>query len=167
MQSSMDVWERYDSVNGLNVTIEPTTLIMFVIASIIILTIVILTILRSKRKITPEERLETADTIDEMPIDTFLDITDEQYLSANDIGCYILYNTDKQKYYVGKSPLCADAVNREIIGKGSPDIFYENKDGDSFTVQFFFVSGRYYTNVESLYDDIIEVYGENSEVVGL
>ncbi len=167
MLTSADVWERYDSVNRVSSPFPYLPLILIGVISAILIIILVARLFKH-RKTTAEDRLLSADTIDEMPIDTFVDITDEQYKMANDAGCYILYNLDKEKYYVGKSPLCADAVNRQIIGKGNPDVFYEKKDGDEFTVQFYFIGeGSYYEDVEHLYDDVIEVYSENSEVIGI
>lgn len=160
-----DVWEKYDSINSASLSISP--IILFIICSVILFLIIVFIIRFIKhRRFTSEDRLGMANVIDEMPLDTFIDITDEQYKQANDIGCYILYNLDKEKYYIGKSPLCADAVNRHIIGKGAPDIFYEKKSGDEFTVQFYFIGeDTPYSDADTLYNDIVEVYGENSEII--
>lgn len=164
MISSLDVWEKYDNINkpGIN----PILIAIIVLFLIVVVLLIIVTIRRYKCKPrTPEDRLLTADVIDEMPLDDFLDITEEQYRQANDIGIFILYNLDKEKYYIGMAPLCADAVNREIIGKGSPDIFYEKKNGDEFTVQFYFMAkGSAYKGVSELYHDAFLVYSENFKV---
>lgn len=167
MLISSDVWEKYDSINNTSKTVSPI-IVLVVIVTILTLFIAIRVIRNTKRRLSPEDKLLTADVIDEMPIDTFLDLTDVEYDQANDKGCYLLYNTDKEKYYIGRSIACADAVNRQLIGKGSPDIFYEKKDGDDFTVQFYFIaSGSEYDNINDLYNDVIAVYGENSEIVSL
>lgn len=167
MAISEDVWDKYDSINNVQ-SISPM-LILFIVVGVILLLIVLLVMRHLKNsKMTPEDRLLTADFIEEMPLDTFLDLTDDQYKQANDIGVYILYNVDKEKYYIGKAPLCADAVNRDLIGKGSPDVFYEKKNGDDFTVQFYFVAdGSAYKGFNELYHDAFLVYSENSEVTCL
>lgn len=168
MITSSDVWEKYDNINNSGTFIIPDIIFILIIFLSIILAILLIVSRRKRHKHSPEDNLLTADSVDEMPIYDFLDITDEQYAMANDVGCYILYNVDKEKYYVGKAPLCADAVNRQLIGKGSPDIFYEKKNGDEFTVQFYFVcEGSAYSTADELYDDILTVYGENSEIIGI
>lgn len=167
MITSADVWEKYDTVNKSWFEINPMIILAGILV-IFVLVIIFMSLKRRHKKMNPEDRIETADVIDEMPLDDFLDITDEQYKQANDVGVYILYNLDKEKYYIGKDYLCADAVNRQIIGKGTADIFYEKKDGDDFTVQFYFLcEGSAYKDLDSLYDDIIAIYGENFEVVCL
>lgn len=168
MIESYDVWERYDNMNGTGLQLSPMLNLLLISVAIVVVIVIVIVFRKRRRKLSPEDRILTADAIDEMPIDDFIDVTDEQYQQANDNGCYILYNIDKEKYYVGKSSLCADAVSRELIGKGSPDVFYEKKSGDDFTVQFYFVvDGSAYVEADSLYEDIISVYGENSEVIGL
>lgn len=163
MVSSADVWDKYDSMNSTSIQIPVLPVLIVVVVIVIIL---IITYLKKHRKTFPEDRILTADVIDEMPLDDFIDITDEQYNQANDMGCYILYNVDKEKYYIGKGTLCADDVTRHIVGKGLPDIFYEKKDGDDFTVQFYFIAdGSAYGTMQELYDDIVSIYGENSEIV--
>lgn len=168
MITSADVWDRYDSVNGSRFTFDGRIIVALIIILVLAILIRICFSKRRRNKKTPEDRLLTADFIDEMSVDSFIDITDEQYSQANDLGCYVLYNVDAGKYYIGKSPLCADAVNRHIIGKGNPDIFYEHRAGNDFTVKFYFVcEGSAYEDAENLCRDIVAVYSENAEVVEL
>lgn len=60
--------------------------------------------------------------------------------------------------YVGQSRNVLARVAQHIHGKGSPDVYYDFRFGDPFTVHLIPLEGSPYTNLSDMERDMIRKY---------
>ncbi len=74
------------------------------------------------------------------------------------VGVYVLYNVDKDMYYVGQAKKCLFRVNQHFTGHGNGDVYADYKYGDEFKIKIikFIESG--YEDLDKLEKDTINLY---------
>lgn len=73
-------------------------------------------------------------------------------------GVYILYNTSKNKYYVGQSVNVFRRINQHFTGHGNTGVYYDYLAGDKFMVKAIPLIESGYTSLNSLERDTIAAY---------
>lgn len=80
------------------------------------------------------------------------------------LGVYVLENTLNKRAYVGQSRNVLARVGQHIHGKGSPDVYYDFRSGDPFTVHLIPLEGSSYNNLNDMERDMIVVLLAGSAV---
>lgn len=78
--------------------------------------------------------------------------------SRNFPGVYILFNQDKNKYYVGQSKTVLSRVNSHFTGKGNGDVYVDYRNGDSFTIKLIPLFDSGFDDLNSLERHFISYY---------
>ncbi len=73
-------------------------------------------------------------------------------------GVYILYNTQRQKYYVGQTTDLYRRVQEHFKNHGSPDVYTDFWNGEEFLVSLIALSDTTYRDLDALERDIIAFY---------
>lgn len=73
-------------------------------------------------------------------------------------GVYILYNSTKNKYYVGQGKNVLNRVNMHFTGKGNGDVYADYKYGDKFTIKMISLKHSGYRSLNELERNTIAVY---------
>ena len=76
-------------------------------------------------------------------------------------GIYILFNTNKQKHYIGQSGNVFQRVNAHFSGRGSLDIYADYKYGDIFSAILIPLTNTKYDSLNDLEKDMIKKYNSN------
>lgn len=79
-------------------------------------------------------------------------------LTKNFEGVYILYNINKDKYYVGQSIRVLDRVNSHFTGKGNADVYFDYRSGDNFTIRMIALKNSGFSSLNKLEKDAILRY---------
>lgn len=87
-----------------------------------------------------------------------------RYKKLNFEGVYVLYNSTKNKYYVGQGKRILDRVNMHFTGKGNGDVYADYKYGDNFTIKMIGLKHSGYKSLNALERDTIEVF--NAQATG-
>jgi len=153
---------------------EVTTIILIVLAVSCVLayiTIRIKTRARRKEKLKRKKlqekvtRLSNSQT--ELTPQQFFELREQtfgeksnrrRYKKLNFEGVYVLYNSTKNKYYVGQGKRILDRVNMHFTGKGNGDVYADYKYGDSFTIKMIGLDHSGYKSLNALERDTIEVF---------
>ena len=85
-----------------------------------------------------------------------------RYKKLNFEGVYVLYNSTKNKYYVGQGKRILDRVNMHFTGKGNGDVYADYKYGDNFTIKMIVLERSGYKSLNALERDTIEVFNAQS-----
>ena len=74
-------------------------------------------------------------------------------------GVYIIHNQTKNKYYVGQAKDISQRVGKHFTGRGgNPDVYYDYRNGDSFSVDVIPLAGSGYDSLDRLEKDMIKKY---------
>lgn len=76
----------------------------------------------------------------------------------NDPGIYILYNLNKELYYVGQGKKVLNRINAHFSGSGNGDVYADYKYGDSFGIRIVDLTYSGYSSLNELEKHTIEVY---------
>lgn len=81
-----------------------------------------------KRKlIVVKDRIKSCKSIN---VDTFYKFNIEKNIN----GIYVLYNLEKDIYYVGSSKNVISNVKKDFNGKGNKDVYLDYNNGDNFNI---------------------------------
>ena len=73
-------------------------------------------------------------------------------------GVYILFNSSKNKYYVGQAKRIFQRVNNHFTGHGNGDVYADYKYGDSFTIKMIKLENSGFNSLNELERKTILVY---------
>lgn len=73
-------------------------------------------------------------------------------------GVYILYNTSRNKYYVGQSVHVFSRVNAHLTGHGNGDVYADYKYGDDFKIMLVPLCNSGYGNLNDLEREMIGAF---------
>ncbi len=79
-------------------------------------------------------------------------------LTMNFAGVYILYNSTKNKYYVGQGKEVLNRVNSHFTSKGNGDVYADYKYGDEFTIKMIALKGSKFSTLNELERNTILTY---------
>lgn len=79
-------------------------------------------------------------------------------LAQNFAGVYILFNSTKNKYYVGQGKAVLNRVNAHFTGKGNGDVYADFKYGDKFTIKMISLEKSGYSTLNELERNTILAY---------
>lgn len=99
-------------------------------------------------------RLNSADNF--ITIDNFLELYSNH--KGDFVGVYILYNKDKNMYYVGQATRCLFRINQHFTGHGNGDVYADFKYGNTFAVKMIKMSESGYEDLDLLEKHMIERY---------
>lgn len=95
-------------------------------------------------------------------LDEGISFDDFKYLrektNGDFVGVYILYNVDKEMYYVGQATRTFFRVNQHFTGKGNGDVYADYKYGDEFKILVIKLTESGYDDLDELEKDMIEKY---------
>lgn len=74
------------------------------------------------------------------------------------VGVYIIYNTTKNKYYVGQAKRLYFRVNQHFTGHGNGDVYADYKYGDQFLIKLIKLSDSGYYDLDQLEATMIKKY---------
>lgn len=74
------------------------------------------------------------------------------------VGCYILHNKTKDKYYVGQAKQVVSRVKAHLAGRGNGDVYADYKYGDDFEVRTISLVLSGYPSLNRLERDLIRRY---------
>lgn len=74
------------------------------------------------------------------------------------VGCYILHNKTKDKYYVGQAKQVVSRVKAHLAGRGNGDVYADYKYGDNFEVRTISLVLSGYPSLNKLERDLIKRY---------
>ncbi|MGI6755781.1 MAG: GIY-YIG nuclease family protein [Atopobiaceae bacterium] len=74
-------------------------------------------------------------------------------------GIYVLYNVDKDAYYVGQAHRVLARVKQHFSGHGNGDVYADWKYGDTFTLTMFDLYHSGYMSLDDFERDAIAYYG--------
>lgn len=92
------------------------------------------------------------------PTEFFVLKTDNRFEENNFTGIYILHNYNKGMYYVGQSVRVFNRVSNHFTGKGNPDVYFDYRLGDHFTIKMIPLNGSGFNSLDSLERHFIEYY---------
>lgn len=78
-------------------------------------------------------------------------------------GVYILFNEDKNMYYVGQGKSVFERVNNHFTGKGNGDVYADYKYGDSFKIKMISLDNSGFTSLNELERATIKTYNAYSQ----
>lgn len=73
-------------------------------------------------------------------------------------GVYILYNHDKNMYYVGQGKSVFNRVNNHFTGHGNGDVYADYKYGDEFTIKMIALENSGFHTLNELERNTIATY---------
>lgn len=73
-------------------------------------------------------------------------------------GVYILYNHDKNMYYVGQGKRVFQRVNSHFTGHGNGDVYADYKYGDNFTIKMIALQNSGFKTLNELERNTIATY---------
>lgn len=73
-------------------------------------------------------------------------------------GVYVLFNSTRNKYYVGQGKKVLDRVNMHFTGKGNGDVYADYKYGDEFTIKIIGLKHSGYRSLNALERDTIATF---------
>lgn len=73
-------------------------------------------------------------------------------------GVYVLFNEDKNKYYVGQGLRVLSRVNNHFTGRGNGDVYADYKYGDAFSIRIIPFAGSGADSLNQLERDTIGYY---------
>ena len=74
-------------------------------------------------------------------------------------GVYVIYNIDKDMYYVGQATRIIFRVNQHFTGRGNGDVYADYKYGDSFTIRLLPLSTSGYDSLDRFEKEMIDATG--------
>lgn len=75
------------------------------------------------------------------------------------VGCYVIYNKTKRKYYVGQATRLFFRVNQHFTGHGCGDVYADYKRGrDKFTIRLIPLVNSGYYDLDKMEKDLIAKY---------
>ncbi len=77
-------------------------------------------------------------------------------------GIYILYNTQKNMYYIGQGKKVFDRVNSHFTGKGNGDVYADYKYGAPFKIKMISLSNSGFNSLNELEKNAIMTYDSYS-----
>lgn len=81
------------------------------------------------------------------------------YESGQDFqGVYVLFNEDKNKYYVGQGIRVLSRVNNHFSGRGNGDVYADYRYLDHFTIRIIPLAGSGFDSLNELERYTIEYY---------
>ena len=84
-------------------------------------------------------------------------------LTKNFAGVYILYNKNRNKYYVGQGKEVLNRVNAHFTGKGNGDVYADYKYGDEFTIKMIALENSGFETLNELERNTISYYNAFSK----
>ncbi|XME04500.1 GIY-YIG nuclease family protein (plasmid) [Lachnospiraceae bacterium C1.1] len=78
--------------------------------------------------------------------------------SGDYVGVYVIYNLDKDLYYVGQAKRMLFRVNQHFTGHGNGDVYSDYKYGDRFIIKLILLSESGYDDIDKLEKDMIYRY---------
>ena len=91
-----------------------------------------------------------------MTPDDFFELRKRQ--DGDIVGVYIIYNDNRNMYYVGQSKRVFFRVNQHFTGHGNGDVYADYKYGDSFKIQIITLANSGYSDLDMLEKDLIKKY---------
>lgn len=90
---------------------------------------------------------------------------DRKYISNkyNFSGVYILYNYDKDLYYVGQGKKIFNRINAHFTGKGNGDVYADYKYGDKFGIRMISLKESKFKTLNELERYAIQAYSAYSK----
>lgn len=79
-------------------------------------------------------------------------------------GVYILYNRNKNIYYVGQGSNVINRINMHFVGHGNGDIYADYVNKDIFDIKFIFLDESGYSSLDELERMYIRAY--NAKEIG-
>ena len=73
-------------------------------------------------------------------------------------GVYVLFNEDKNKYYVGQGVRVLSRINNHFSGRGNGDVYADYKYGDTFTIRIIPLAGSGAESLNQLERETIEYF---------
>ena len=70
-------------------------------------------------------------------------------------GVYIIYNKNKDIYYIGQAKQILYRVNKHFLGRGNGDVYSDYKYGDKFTIKLLDLDTSGYNSLNELEKDAI------------
>ena len=74
-------------------------------------------------------------------------------VSGDAVGVYIIYNIDKDKFYVGQAKRLLYRINQHFTGHGNPDVYGDYRQGDSFRIAMIKLIDSGYEDLDKLEKD--------------
>jgi len=74
-------------------------------------------------------------------------------------GIYVLYNKDKDKYYVGQTKRLSFRINQHFTGHGNGDVYADYKYGDTFLIFWKLLKSSGFANLNDMERYYIEKFG--------
>ena len=78
------------------------------------------------------------------------------------MGCYILCNKTKNKYYVGQATHVPNRINAHLTGRGNGDVYADFRAGDLFEVRMIDITTTSYKRLNDLERNLIWAYNAYS-----
>ena len=87
----------------------------------------------------------------------FLRMKEENQLKAF-AGCYVIYNINKNKYYVGQSKNVIQRVANHLQGRGNGDVYVDLRNGDKFNISVLNIKDTNYKSLNPMEKFLIAKY---------
>lgn len=111
------------------------------------------------RELTEGESAFTPEEFFEMRERSFGNPDTPLYEAGQDFkGVYVLFNEDKNKYYVGQGIRVLSRVNNHFTGRGNGDVYADYRYLDHFTIRIIPLAGSGFDNLNQLERYTIEYY---------
>lgn len=81
------------------------------------------------------------------------------HLDFDFTGVYLIHNLTLNKYYAGQSLHVLKRVNDHFNGKGNPDLFFDYRIGNVFSIETISLTESKYLSLNALERDVINKYG--------
>ena len=74
------------------------------------------------------------------------------------VGVYVIYNENKNMYYVGQAKKLFFRINQHFTGHGNGDVYADYKAGNSFKMMIIPLADSGYKDIDLLEKDMIKKY---------
>lgn len=74
------------------------------------------------------------------------------------VGVYVLRNLNSKKVYVGQSVNIYRRVKQHVTGHGNPDVYFDLRTGDTFSVTLVLIARTRYTRLNDLERELITLH---------
>lgn len=102
---------------------------------------------RNERKLKNQRILETREAVKNNLVISINEFY-EAFYQMKIVGVYVLYNKNKNKYYVGRSQNIVSRVKAHLEGRGNAHLFADLKYGDEFLVHLIEYESKFYDTAE-------------------
>ena len=114
-------------------------------------------------KFPPRSKIKNIKSFVEQLPETTIDEVRSQKRNNDFPGIYVLYNVNKEAYYVGQGTNVFSRVYSHFIGKGSPDVYVDVRNGDHFVIKVVSLEESGYYSLDKLERHAIKAFNSFQE----